>query len=98
VASDGVTAMFNKHARTKSNATGANTANAAKEEEIRNEADKRAAVEQPTSPSRPAYSERSVTTTGPVNSVEEPVVKEGDETAMNVVNNVRSSWNRNHSY
>ena len=65
VASDGVTAMFNKHARTKS---------VPKHQIPQPDADRHASA--PGSPSRPAITERSVTTTGPVNhgSVESPSV------------------------
>ena len=97
VASDGVTAMFNKHARTKSNTTGANTANAAKEAEAAQPAP---LLEPPMSPARPTYSERSITTTGPVNSVESPsVVSDGKEDPIaTAVSNVRTSYERYHSY
>lgn len=65
VASDGVTAMFNKHARTKS---------VPKHQIPQPEAGHH--VSAPGSPGRPAFTERSVTTTGPVNhgSVESPSV------------------------
>jgi osomolarity two-component system sensor histidine kinase NIK1 len=91
VASDGVTAMFNKHARTKSTATSSKAAVGLKEEEA--QADLEA---QPASPARPSFSERSVTTSGPVNhgSVESPSVrKDGEPDPLLGVNNVRSiSW------
>ena len=62
VASDGVTAMFNKHVRTKSIPS-----HAIPEAEWKSDST-------PDSPLRPAYNERSITTTGPVvhGSVESP--------------------------
>ncbi|KPI37038.1 Histidine protein kinase NIK1 [Cyphellophora attinorum] len=99
VASDGVTAMFNKHARTKSNGTGANSANAAKEEVAAQQAQ---TLEPPTSPTRPMYQERSITTTGPVlhGSVESPAVaKDGMDDPMSTAStNVRASAQRFQSY
>ena len=80
VASDGVTAMFNKaHARTKSvpkhqiPQSGAEDAESA-----------------PGSPLRPAYAERSITTTGPVvhGSIESPsTLTDGQPDPMTAVNN-----------
>jgi osomolarity two-component system, sensor histidine kinase NIK1 len=98
VASDGVTAMFNKHARTKSTATGANTANAAKEQEAQQSGAKLELP--PQSPTRPPYSERALTTTGPVHGTDSPpVTTDGQADPMSsAVNNVRTTYNRYHSY
>ncbi|KIX04548.1 uncharacterized protein Z518_05418 [Rhinocladiella mackenziei CBS 650.93] len=90
VASDGVTAMFNKHARTKSTATtNGNTTN--KQEECRTKVEP-----PPTSSLRPPFSERSITTSGPVNhrSAGSPATaKDGEPDPMSAVNSVRSmSW------
>jgi osomolarity two-component system sensor histidine kinase NIK1 len=91
VASDGVTAMFNKQARTKSNKTGERARVSLKEEDS-----SAALTETPGSPGRPQFSERSTTTSGPVvhGSVESPSVqKDGEADPLLSVNNVRSmSW------
>ena len=94
VASDGVTAMFNKHARTKSNATAASGSPVGLKQGP--------AVSRPEAPSgststlRPPFSERSLTTSGPVNhgSAESPsLAKDGEPDPLSAVNSVRSmSW------
>ncbi|KAJ4504220.1 histidine kinase osmosensor [Exophiala dermatitidis] len=94
VASDGVTAMFNRHARTKSNVAGNSTPPNPKQEAP--------PPPQPDSSStmtlRPPFAERSITTTGPVTSgsAESPSADKDDEAdPMSVVNSVRSlSWSR----
>ena len=65
VASDGITAMFDKHARTKSIPKHAIA-----------QAEREHHATSPGSPSRPAFTEKSITTTGPINhgSVESPSV------------------------
>lgn len=86
VASDGVTAMFNKHARTKSDANGLPGPNVSNSKTTPANPSK---LQNPPStplrpgpgvsgatlsPARPAFNERAITTTGPVNhgSVESP--------------------------
>lgn len=84
VASDGVTAMFSKQAREKSSgeSSQAHTINEGEGN--------------PPSPSRPQFSERSITTSGPVvhGSAESPsVANDGQPDPMAGINSVRSmSW------
>ncbi len=83
VASDGVTAMFNKHVRTKS-VPKHQIAQAGTEHH----------VSAPGSPGRPAFTERSITTTGPVNhgSVESPsLLTDGQPDPIAAVHNSVSS-------
>ena len=83
VASDGVTAMFNKHARKKS----------IPKHHI-SPSDSEAPDSTPGSPSRPAFPERSITTTGPVvhGSIESPsTLTDGQPDPMTAVNNSVSS-------
>ncbi|KAL6241543.1 histidine kinase osmosensor [Rhinocladiella similis] len=86
VASDRVTDMFNKHARTKSSAT--NEANQA----ARHEAAAARKAEAASSNSlRPAFTERSITTSGPVNhgSAGSPsVATDGDPDPIAVANSM----------
>ena len=82
VASDGVTAMFNKHARTKS---GVKT-----QPPTPTPAEASLSASSSNSTLRPPYTERSITTTGPVNhgSVESPSVeKDGQPDPMTTVTN-----------
>ena len=85
VASDGVTAMFNKHARTKSGASGLPDPNGSSKTTPANPSklqDPPSTLLRPgpaysgsmLAPGRPAINERAITTTGPVNhgSVESP--------------------------
>jgi osomolarity two-component system sensor histidine kinase NIK1 len=85
VASDGVTAMFNKHARTKSGASGLPDPNGSSKTTPANPSklqDPPSTLLRPSptysgsmlAPGRPAINERAITTTGPVNhgSVESP--------------------------
>jgi len=86
VASDRVTDMFNKHARTKSNATANGNA-----ESMQQESQPGTGDGVPPSSPRPPFSERSLTTSGPVNhgSAESPsTAKDGEGDPMAVVNNV----------
>lgn len=91
VASDGVTAMFNKHARSKSKAKGSGT------QENRKQGSPSADPgPSSTSTLRPPFAERSFTTSGPVTSgsAESPSATQDDEAdPMLAVNSVRSmSW------
>ncbi|EXJ86280.1 hypothetical protein A1O1_06650 [Capronia coronata CBS 617.96] len=91
VASDGVTAMFNKHARTKSKASG-NGGRERRQQETSPGQDEVSSM----SSLRPPFGERSITTSGPVTSgsaESPPVVKDGDPDPMSAVSTVRSmSW------
>lgn len=76
VASDGVTAMFKTHARTKSTAS-----TSAKDSGSLTPVASPDTLSPPTTSPRPPLTERSITTSGPVNhgSVESPSVQKDDE-------------------
>ncbi|KEF56676.1 uncharacterized protein A1O9_06865 [Exophiala aquamarina CBS 119918] len=87
VASDGVTAMFNKQAQAREKSSGGESSSEhTGTEEGGN----------PASPSRPQFAERSITTSGPVvhGSAESPSVNhDGQHDPMSTISSVRSnSW------